>query len=38
MADPVPMTEIKCDCDKCGASCNCDNCTCQDCACAKCSH
>ncbi len=35
---PVPTPEHSCDCEKCGASCECANCQCADCTCRSCSH
>jgi hypothetical protein len=35
---PHPGEGNQCDCDKCGASCQCDNCACLDCTCGRCRH
>lgn len=38
MSDPVPTPERRCDCEKCGPSCDCSHCECQDCTCTACQH
>lgn len=35
---PVPQPTRSCDCEKCGATCECDTCQCSDCTCRGCQH